>query len=155
MRMNRRVAANECRVELDDAANAAAGEPSIVVIQENRGLVVNLSSQVLFGAGKAVLKPEASSALDEVVNLLQTYPENDVLIEGHSDSTGSKKKNQELSSARAWSVYSYLVKKGIAAARLKPKGYGPDRPVASNRTVSGRERNRRVEIIILKKEKPQ
>ena len=126
----------------------------IDVKQENRGLVVNLASQVLFGAGKAALKLEASKSLDEVVNLLQKYSENDVLIEGHSDSTGNKKKNQELSSARAWAVYSYLVKNGISAVRLKPKGYGPDRPIATNKTAAGRTKNRRVELIILKKEQP-
>jgi outer membrane protein OmpA-like peptidoglycan-associated protein len=65
---------------------------------------------------------------------------------------GKRAKNIELSSARAWSVYSYLVKKGIEPGRLKPKGYGPDRPVAPNTSISGRAQNRRVEIIILKKD---
>ncbi|MHB9155733.1 MAG: PorV/PorQ family protein [Endomicrobiales bacterium] len=124
----------------------------IEVKQETRGLVVNLSSQVMFGVGKTELRPEAFKALDEVVNLLQTYPENEVLIEGHTDSQGGRQKNTDLSSARAWSVYSYIVKKGVAPARLKPKGYGPDKPVTSNRTAWGRAQNRRVEIIILKKD---
>lgn len=124
----------------------------IDVKQEKRGLVVNLSSQVLYLTGKSALLPESSRSLDEVVNLLQSYPENEVLIEGHSDSTGGREKNIELSSARAWAVYSYLVKKGVSPVRLKPKGYGPDKPIASNRTAWGRTQNRRVEIIILKKD---
>lgn len=124
----------------------------IDVKQEKRGLVVNLSSQVLYEIGKASLLTDAYKSLDEVVNLLQAYPENEVLIEGHSDSTGGRELNMALSSSRAWAVYSYLVKKGISPARLQPKGYGSDKPIASNRSAWGRARNRRVEIIILKKD---
>jgi outer membrane protein OmpA-like peptidoglycan-associated protein len=124
----------------------------IEVKQEARGLVVDLSSQVLFDIGKTKIKPIAYHSLDEVVNLLQTYPENDVLIEGYTDSTGSRAKNLEISSARAWAVYSYFVKKGVAPVRLKPKGYGPDKPVEANSTAWGRAQNRRVKIVILKKE---
>lgn len=150
------IAGNKTRVTQKITLVAPKEAPKDINIrQESRGLVVNLSSQVLFGAGKAVLKPQAYKALDEVITLLQTYSENEVLVEGHSDSSGSKKKNQELSGARAWAVYSYLVKKGVAAARLKPKGYGSGKPVASNRTSAGRTKNRRVEIIILKKDKPK
>lgn len=119
--------------------------------EDSRGLVVNLSSQVLYAVGKATLKPAASKQLDEVVNLLQTYSENKVQIEGHTDSTGSRKKNIALSGQRGWSVYSYLVKHGIEPSRLKVVGIGPDKPIASNRTAAGRAKNRRVEIIILKK----
>lgn len=118
--------------------------------ETSRGLVVNLSSQVLFGTGKSQLKSAAFKSLDEVVNLLQTYSENKVLIEGHTDGTGSRKKNLELSGARGWAVYSYLVKHGIEPSRLSVTGLGPDKPVASNRTEAGRSQNRRVEIIILK-----
>jgi outer membrane protein OmpA-like peptidoglycan-associated protein len=118
--------------------------------ETSRGLVVNLSSQVLFGTGKAQLKSIAFKSLDEVVNLLQTYSENKVVIEGHTDGTGSRSKNLELSGARGWAVYSYLVKHGIEPSRLSVTGLGPDKPVATNRTAAGRSSNRRVEIIILK-----
>jgi outer membrane protein OmpA-like peptidoglycan-associated protein len=127
----------------------------IQVKQESRGLVVNLSSQVLFDTGKTELKALAYPSLDEVVNLLQTYAENEVLIEGHTDATGSRQRNADISSGRAWAVYSYLVKHGIAPSRLKPKGYGPNKPVAANTTAAGRSQNRRVEIIILKKDPTQ
>jgi outer membrane protein OmpA-like peptidoglycan-associated protein len=140
------------RVQVKEVVKEAP--QTINVKQESRGLVVNLSSQVLFDTGKSAVKPIAYRSLDEVVNLLQTYPENEVLIEGYTDSTGSRAKNIEISSARAWSVYSYLVKKGVAPVRLKPKGYGPDKPVASNRSQWERAQNRRVEIIVLKKEPP-
>jgi len=123
----------------------------IQVREESRGLVVNLSSQILFAVGKSVIRPEAYKSLDEVAALINAYPENDVLVEGHTDSTGSRARNLSLSSERAWAIYSYLVKHGVPPARLKPKGYGPERPVASNKTAAARAKNRRVEIIILKK----
>ena len=127
--------------------------PELKVKQEKRGLVVSLSSEVLFDSGKFMLKPAAAKSLDEVVKILNDYPENKVVIEGHTDATGNRENNTELSSKRAWGVYSYLVKQGgISAERLSPKGFGPDRPVASNSTFEGKAKNRRVEIIILKKD---
>lgn len=138
------------KIEVKEVVKEVVRE--IKVKEEKRGLVVNLSSQVMFEVGKSTLRKEAFRSLDQVVNLLETYPENEVVIEGHTDSIGSKSKNVELSSARAWAVYSYLVKKGISPSRLKPKGMGPDKPIALNRTASERSQNRRVEIIILKKE---
>jgi outer membrane protein OmpA-like peptidoglycan-associated protein len=138
------------RVEVREVVREVIRE--IEVKEEKRGLVVNLSSQVLFPIGKTVLRPEAHVTLDELVNLLQTYPDNDVLIEGYTDSSGSSRRNLEISSARAWTVYSYLVNHGIAPARLKPTGYGAAKPVASNATMGGRAQNRRVEIIILKQQ---
>ncbi len=124
----------------------------IEVREESRGLVVTLSSQVLFDAGRADIKKGSIKPLDEVVKLLEAYPENNVRIEGYSDSSGGKEKNIEISSARAWAVYSYLVKHGVSPARLDPRGYGPEKPVAGNDTQEGRAQNRRVEIIIEKKE---
>lgn len=124
----------------------------VKVKEEARGLVVSLSSEVLFDVGRAALKPESAKALSEVIKLLNAYPENNVIIEGHTDSTGSRETNIDLSSKRAWGVYSYLVKNGgVTESRLSAKGFGPDKPVASNSNEKGRAKNRRVEIIILKK----
>ena len=90
--------------------------------------------------------------LNEVVKLLQEYPDNNVLIEGHTDSRGSPAYNKKLSEERAQSVYEILVLKyGVDQKRLKAVGYGEGKPIADNRTDSSREQNRRVEIIILKK----
>ena len=122
----------------------------IVVKEEPRGLVVNLSSNVLFSSGDSVLKSEAKSSLDETVKLLNAYPANKVLIEGYTDSTGNKEKNLKLSYDRAQAVYLYFVQNGIPAERLNAVGYGQDSPVASNETAKGRAQNRRVNIIILK-----
>lgn len=128
----------------------AKGDSKIVVKEEPRGLLVNLSSNVLFASEKAVLKKEAAASLDETIDLLNTYPANKVLIEGYTDSTGDKKKNLKLSYDRAKAVYSYLVKKGIKADRLTAVGYGAKNPIATNKTAVGRAQNRRVNIIILK-----
>jgi outer membrane protein OmpA-like peptidoglycan-associated protein len=124
----------------------------VKIKEEARGLVVSLSSEILFNVGKFTLKRASAKALNEVVEILRAYPENKVKIEGHTDSTGSYERNVALSSKRAWNVYSYLVRKGgIGSKRLSAKGYGPDKPVALNTTAAGRAKNRRVEIIILKK----
>ncbi len=125
-------------------------DSKIVVKEEPRGLLVNLSSNVLFATSKSVLKKEATSSLDETVNLLNIYPANKVLIEGYTDSTGIEEKNLKLSYDRAQAVYAYLVKKGIKAERLTAVGYGSKNPVADNKTAVGRAQNRRVNIIILK-----
>lgn len=128
---------------------------NLKIKESKRGLVINLTSNVLFGSGRSVLRPQAKKALNELISLLKSYPDNEVAIEGHSDSVGSDQTNLHLSSARAWSVYSYLVKNGIDPKRLKPKGFGESKPVASNRTLLGREKNRRVEVVILKTSQAQ
>ncbi|MBQ1610230.1 MAG: OmpA family protein, partial [Elusimicrobia bacterium] len=122
----------------------------IVVKEEPRGLVVNLSSNILFSSGNSVLKPEAKSSLDETIKLLNAYPANKVLIEGYTDSTGNKEKNLKLSYDRAQAVYLYFVQNEVPAERLSVVGYGQDNPIASNKTAKGRAQNRRVNIIILK-----
>lgn len=124
----------------------------IVVKEEKRGLVVNLASAVLFDSGKSKLKSAAHGMLNEVVKLMQEYPDNQVAIEGHTDSRGSEAYNKRLSEKRAQAVYEILVSKyGVDPRRLKAVGSGEEKPIASNKTEPGREQNRRVEIIILKK----
>lgn len=143
---------NNCSMSLGfTVLEYVAGKLSdIVVKEEPKGLVVNLSSNILFSSGKATLKKEATSSLDETVQLLKAYPANKVLIEGYTDATGQKAKNLQLSYDRAKAVYSYFVHKGIPAERLNAVGYGSDNPVASNKTAKGRAKNRRVKVIILK-----
>lgn len=125
---------------------------NISVKEEKRGLVVNLASSVLFDSGKAELKPASYSVMNEVVKLMQDYPENKILIEGHTDSYGSNAYNKKLSEKRAQAVSNLLVSKyAVDSKRLKAVGYGEEKPLADNKTAAGREQNRRVEIIILKK----
>ncbi|MFH1958511.1 MAG: OmpA family protein [bacterium] len=125
----------------------------IKVKEEDRGLKVNLSSNIMFKTGKTELNPASYKALDEVAELIKAYPENKVAIEGHTDSVGSESANERISLARARAIYSYLVEKGISRERFIVKGFGEATPIASNKNRDGRMRNRRVEIIILKSPK--
>ncbi|SFX47856.1 OmpA family protein [Marinospirillum alkaliphilum] len=113
----------------------------------DRGIVLTLGD-VLFASGSAELQPAADGNLDRLANFLRQHPERQVLIEGHTDSTGNKASNQQLSQRRADSVSRYLVRRGIAADRLSTRGVGEERPVASNASALGRQQNRRVEVII-------
>jgi len=101
---------------------------------------------VNFKVGSAELSKESYEILDEAVATLVYYPELNIEIQGHTDSTGSLKLNNQLSLDRANAVKNYLVSKGIEAGRLTTKGYGPERPIASNNTPQGRAENRRIEF---------
>lgn len=122
----------------------------MAVVETEQGLKVTFSAQVLFDKGKHQLKPASVKALNELVKLLNQYSLNKVSVEGYTDSQGSTAYNQALSERRAWSVAQYLIKAGIKAERIKVTGYGKERPIASNLTETGRQTNRRVEVIILK-----
>jgi len=116
--------------------------------QTDRGWILTLKNELLFDAGGASLKPGAQRALDNLAQFLTKYPDRDIAIEGFTDSTGSKDLNQQLSEKRAWSVKAALVARGIQSTRIDARGYGPSFPVASNETPTGRQLNRRVEIVI-------
>jgi outer membrane protein OmpA-like peptidoglycan-associated protein len=116
--------------------------------QTESGVVVTLGD-VLFEVGQAELKEEAQSSLVEVVDLLQSEPEKKIRIEGHTDSVGSASANIELSRQRADSVLAMLVALGVDGSRVTTAGMGEDFPIASNDTEEGRQRNRRVDVILL------
>jgi outer membrane protein OmpA-like peptidoglycan-associated protein len=116
--------------------------------QTDRGWILTLKNELLFDAGGASLKPGAQRALDNLAQFLTKYPDRDIAIEGFTDSTGSKDLNQQLSEKRAWAVKAALVARGIQSTRIDARGYGPSFPVASNETPTGRQLNRRVEIVI-------
>jgi outer membrane protein OmpA-like peptidoglycan-associated protein len=114
-----------------------------------RGLIVNLGD-VLFDTGQATLRPEAREKLSRLTGVLLAYPAGYTLeVEGHTDSTGSDELNDRLSQARAEAVRDYLLGGGIKLDRVVgTHGFGKSRPVATNDTTDGRQRNRRVEIVI-------
>ncbi len=116
--------------------------------QTERGIVLTIGD-VLFAVGKATLSKEASRNIDKLVQFLQKNPNRRVLIEGHTDGTGSDSLNLTLSQERADAVKEALVTKGISEERIWAKGYGKKYPVAGNDTAAGRQQNRRVEVIIL------
>lgn len=115
--------------------------------ETDRGLVVTLGD-LLFATGSANLTGGAGPNLDKLANFLGEYADRTVLIEGHTDSVGSAQSNQSLSERRAESVKSYLVNRGVQAHRLTTAGLGQGSPVAGNETATGRQQNRRVEVII-------
>ena len=101
---------------------------------------------VTFATGKTDLTDESRAILTNVAQSLVANPEVHVQIAGHTDNTGSRKTNMRLSQARADAVRDFLEANGVAPDRVTAKGYGPDKPVASNRTAEGRAQNRRVEL---------
>ena len=132
------------------------GEKGVSVEMNERGLVVTFLAEVLFDSGKAKVRPEANDVLGKVANVInEKASARNIAVEGHTDNEPIKrsgwKSNWELSTARATSVLHYLEEKGIDPKKLQATGYGEYHPVASNDTVEGRQKNRRVEIIILPK----
>jgi chemotaxis protein MotB len=130
------------------------GEKGVSVSMSERGLVVTIVSEVLFDSGLAKVRSNAHQVLDKVAVVLnEQVADKNIAIEGHTDNEPIKKSgwksNWELSTARATSVLHYLEGKGIKPARLQATGYGEYRPVASNDTAEDRQKNRRVEIIVL------
>jgi outer membrane protein OmpA-like peptidoglycan-associated protein len=112
-----------------------------------RGLVLTLGD-VLFDTGKAQLKPGAAVTLDQLAQFLTQYPDRRVQIDGFTDSVGSDSYNESLSQRRADAVKVSLEGRGIADNRIESIGYGKEFPVAGNGDASGRQQNRRVEIVI-------
>lgn len=120
------------------------------------GPVIQLPGAILFGSGYAVIKKEGKSALRKIAEYLRSNPSTLVRIDGHTDADPVKKSkylwdsNHHLATGRALSVFKYLVKKeNIDARRMHIAGYGPNRPIASNRSKVGKRQNRRVELLIL------
>lgn len=113
----------------------------------DRGLVLTLGN-VLFATGRAELKAGSIDSLNQLVAFLNQYPDRNVMIEGHTDNVGTASSNQALSERRAGSVQSYLLQQGIGSQRMTFSGMGEGQPIADNDTDSGRQQNRRVEIII-------
>jgi OOP family OmpA-OmpF porin len=101
---------------------------------------------VNFESSKAVLLKGSYNVLDEVAESLREWPEINIEIQGHTDNSGNSAKNLALSQERAETVRQYLIDKGINAYRLTSVGYGQDKPIADNKTATGRAQNRRVEI---------
>jgi len=116
--------------------------------QTERGIVLTMG-EVLFATGKSELSAAARQSVNKLADFLQKHPDRNVLIEGHTDSTGSDELNMSLSQKRADAVKEALTGKRVDPRRITAKGYGKKYPVASNDTSAGRSQNRRVEVIIL------
>jgi outer membrane protein OmpA-like peptidoglycan-associated protein len=116
--------------------------------QTERGMVLTLG-EVLFATGKSDLSEKAIQSVEKLAEFLLKYTNRNVLIEGHTDSTGSDQLNMTLSQKRADAVKAALTAKGVSEGRITTRGYGKKYPVGSNDTPGGRSQNRRVEVLIL------
>ena len=112
-----------------------------------RGLIVNMSD-VLFDTGSYTLKPGAREKLAKISGILLAHPGLTLQIEGHTDSVGTDEFNQQLSERRADSVRDFLAENGVPASSITARGFGKTQPVATNDTADGRQRNRRVELVV-------
>lgn len=121
------------------------------VVETETELTMQLEGDVLFDSGKSALRPEARRALDKVAVVLAQFPNANVLIEGHTDSTGKRSVNLELSERRAFVVEEYLKKRAeLAGIQFTTRGLGETDPIASNDTEEGRQQNRRVALTVTK-----
>jgi outer membrane protein OmpA-like peptidoglycan-associated protein len=127
--------------------------PDATVERVGEGIVVEFSSNVLFDLNKSDLSTDARMNLDKLVTILNTYPDTNIEIQGHTDNSGSDTYNQTLSEKRAGSVSNYLTSKSILSQRVTTKGFGESAPDYDNATDEGRAQNRRVEFLITANEK--
>lgn len=130
--------AEELRRDLEGANVERVGE----------GIKITFDSGILYPINSAELQPNAKTELSQLATTLKKYPDTNILIEGHTDNTGTRQINQPLSERRAESVASYLSSMGVDRGRMTTMGYADQQPVADNSTAAGRSQNRRVEIAI-------
>jgi outer membrane protein OmpA-like peptidoglycan-associated protein len=130
------------------AAELRQDIPGAKVERVGEGILVTFDTGLLFGLDSAVVRPAAQTNLRNLATNLDKYPDTDLLIVGHTDSTGTESYNLALSRRRAMAVADYLAAQGVARTRLRMDGRGELEPVASNATEDGRQQNRRVEVAI-------
>lgn len=131
------------------AAEIKQTVPGATVTREGEGIIVKFDSGILFDIDRTDVKPVAQTNLKKLAMSLQNNPQTNILVVGHTDSTGTASHNMDLSIRRAGAVKSYLITSGVAGSRLSTQGKGETEPIADNRTADGRSQNRRVEIVIV------
>jgi outer membrane protein OmpA-like peptidoglycan-associated protein len=117
------------------------------------GIKITFDSGLLFDVDKSVLREASRRNIERLARILLKYPDTNVLIEGHTDSTGADEYNLRLSRDRAWSVADYLAVQAVPSARCTVMGYGETQPIATNDTAGGRQMNRRVDIAVMANDK--
>jgi outer membrane protein OmpA-like peptidoglycan-associated protein len=135
--------AEELRKDLEGAEIERVGE----------GIKITFRDGIQFAVNSDVLSEASKTNLSELAGTLKKYDDTNILIEGHTDITGSREHNMGLSERRAKSVANYLETLGVASKRITEEGYGPDQPLGDNNTDYGRQQNRRVEVAIFANEK--
>jgi outer membrane protein OmpA-like peptidoglycan-associated protein len=132
--------------ELYDALSQMQGKFANIT-RDARGTIVSLAD-ILFDSDKATLRRDAEFNLVKIATILNQFPDMKIAIEGHTDAVGTDEYNLGLSRRRAQAVHDFLVSQDVAESRLSWEGYGEARPVADNDTEEGRQKNRRVDLII-------
>ena len=117
------------------------------------GIKITFNSGLLFDVNKATLRDSSKAELTKLAQILNKYPDTNILVEGHTDNTGSEEYNLELSRQRAQSVENYLASLNVDPTRFTIMGYGESQPVATNDTAEGRQQNRRVDLAIMANDK--
>jgi OOP family OmpA-OmpF porin len=120
-----------------------------IQIEQEAGKTYTLEN-VFFDTGKSTFRPESYNALDELTEAMKSKPSLVIEISGHTDNVGTPASNLKLSGERAGAVKTYLAKKGIALVRVTTVGYGDTQPVADNDSETGRQKNRRTEVKIIR-----
>lgn len=136
---------------LDSHIRATREPVKYVPTKEEDEIIKTAFSQLEFETNKAIIKQSSYSSLDGLAQLLKSHPEWSVILKGYTDNTGNAAKNLQLSKDRAAAVKNYLIRKGVSAAHIQSFGYGSANPIASNATLAGRAKNRRVEIELFSK----
>ncbi len=116
------------------------------------GIKLTMESGILFQTNQFALQTQARENIRKMAEILNKYPDTDILIEGHTDSDGAEDYNQTLSERRAKSVADFLTSLGVASSRLSTVGHGELMPIATNSTAAGKQANRRVEVAIVANE---
>jgi outer membrane protein OmpA-like peptidoglycan-associated protein len=135
--------AEEIRRDLEGARVERIGE----------GIKITFASGLLFDVDKSDLRPVSQGNLAELAKILNKYPDTNILIEGHTDSTGTDEHNLVLSRERAQSVSLYLATLAVQSARFSITGYGETQPIVANDTTAGQQKNRRVDIAVIANDK--
>lgn len=116
------------------------------VQREGNNITLIMPGNITFASNQSAIRSDFFATLNSVSKVIQEFDQTIVLVEGHTDSTGSDAYNDQLSVQRAVSVGNYLASQGVMPSRIDARGYGERQPIATNDTESGREQNRRVEI---------
>ncbi len=127
--------------------------PDANVQRVGEGIIVEFSSNVLFGFDQSALTSSSRASLDKLVIVLNEYSDTNIEVQGHTDSRGSTEYNRDLSVKRAGAVSNYLTTRGISGRRVSINGFGESVPKYDNGSKSGRDQNRRVEFLISANEK--
>ena len=133
----------------EQAAEMERDLEGATVERVGEGIKITFASGILFDVDRADLKMNAQSNLTDLASILNKYPDTDVLVQGHTDATGTAEHNQGLSERRAQSVANYFEIRQVTADRFFVVGYGEDQPIADNASSAGRAANRRVEIAVI------